>query len=293
MPEARNALRSQTTIPQLFLGAADLVRVRWQPVTIGIVSFAMILAVGSAFAERRTSEIEEKLAVGLSMEVQDVRDHVELQVQELGMLPFPEFMKTMEERYGQSVIGSEVPLLTKENVGIAYVVRVSPIVVSVFLFMCIVMFGASVYFLLLFASRKENPFEILRRFPREIIRMIGLQCWMLVRSFVWIPFIGPFIAVYLLPRLSLAPTLLLSGEAGIFESLHRSMKRTSGKWATVFLRLLLIGVVAMLLLWPLIVIASAVSLFSLKIGFFLWLASLTALTAWVMACMTVLAVTTG
>lgn len=293
MPEARNALRSRTTILELFQGAAGLMRVRYKPVTVGVVSFAMILAAGSAFAERRTSEIENQLASALSVDPQDLRDEVDAQVRTLGMLPLPEFMRTMEERYGRAVIGPEAPALTKENVGVTYVVRVSPVVISMFLFTCVVMFMASVFFLLLFAAGRENSFEVVRRLPKEIIRMTLLQCWTLVRSWIWIPFAGPFIALYLFPRLSLAPTLLLSGEAGIFESLHESMKRTSGKWANVFLKLLCIGVVAMLLLWPLLVIISIVSLFSLKIGFFLWLASLMTLVAWLAACMTVLAVTTS
>lgn len=260
-----------------------MLKARRLAVFIAIICFAMIMAVASAIVERRTAEVETQLAEVLSMSTSDLRTEVEQQIQALGNLPFAEFVATVESRYGDWTVGAEVPSLDRENVGITYALRLTPMIMGVLVFYLFVLFVAGTFFILLFTAGPENSYETLRRLPMTAFRMIGLSVWLLVRSWIWLPFIGPFLAVYRIPRLALGPVILASGKAGVFQSLRESLEQTKGRWVGTVVRMIVIAAAALALLWPLVILSAVVGLFSVKIGFFLWLASIILILAAIVA----------
>ncbi|MEI8230893.1 MAG: hypothetical protein WCG83_07215 [Candidatus Peregrinibacteria bacterium] len=95
--------------------------------------------------------------------------------------------------------------------------------------------------LLLGISREQGMAAILERSFRTAASFIGMSLWITLRSFIWIPILGWVAAVYLGPRLCLAPVILLSEGKGIRESARESMRRTEGKWGTVVSGLFMVG----------------------------------------------------
>lgn len=257
------------------------------PVAIATLSFAMLLAVGSVSVQFKVMHIENGLMSELLVDRDALRKNIDADLEEISKMDVSEFIQSSSFRFGKSAV-QEQPS-EEHALGLNYMRLVAPTIALQMIFNIAVMFVAAVFFLLLFAEGSKSAYETARRFPGKIFPMGGLILWMLVRSFVWIPLVGPIIAFFMLPRLALAPVFLVSGEVGIHQSLQLSMKRTSGRWFAVFLRLVLIAIAAFLILWPMLVITVGVSLFSLKIGFILLLLACIFSIAFQCASLTVLA----
>lgn len=257
-------------------------------IAVAIVSFSMAIAVGSTAMQLRVRVIEQELMTTFSLTDDAFTKALEAQLAEIAEMDFPEFIRIT----GFSVRDGRTtqPPDEKYRVAVAYLMRTTPLVLARMLFGMLIMFIAVTYFLLLFTRGRESGFDAARRLPVFFVRMSGLAIWMLVRSFLWIPFVGPFIAIYMLPRLSLAPVYLASGEARIRESVRLSMKRSAGLWLPLFVRLLFISVSSLLMLWLLLFIIVGVALFSMKIGYILLLLVLFGVIAYQCAALTVLAV---
>ncbi len=220
----------------------------------------------------------------LALDQEALRTTVDADLGVISTMEFGEFIQQSGYRFG----AESLQPVGEHAVGMKFMLRVAPFIALQVLFNITVMFCAGVFFLLLFTRGSESAYQTAQRLPANILRMCGLMIWMLVRSLIWIPFIGPVLGIYMVPRLSLAPVFLASGEAGVFQSLHLSMRRTSGHWFTVFLRLVLILIVGCIILWPMLVLAVGVSLLSAKLGFMLLLLALMFMIAFLCASLTVL-----
>lgn len=273
--------------PHLLLGSLHLLTRQWKSVLIGAVSFAMMMAVVSAFVDRRIDTIEQELASVLQISPEELQVLAEKQLVALGAGDMGPVLLEL-----QSFEQSGAPL-DLEHAGMVYGLRAGPYILLFLLILQVALFIAGIFYLLLFSHPIESAFEVFQRLLRSLLPMIGLFFWMLVRSLIWIPFVGPVIALYLLPRLSLAPVVLASGEAGVFQSLHVSMKRTSHRWVSLFFLYLGFFFLLFLLAYFALVIAGIISLFSLKIGFFLWLVGLMLLVALGAAFLTMLSASLG
>lgn len=275
-------------ITDLFLGVSSLVTRRKIPLAIATLSFSMLLAVGSAAVQFKVLHIENGIMSEFSLDRDELRTTVDADLIAISEMDVSEFVETSGFRIGSDAV--QQPPSGEHAVGLTYLRRVSSFVFMQLLFNIIVMFCAAVFFLLLFSGGSQSAYETARRLPMYIFPMCGLVIWMLVRSLIWIPLVGPAIALYMLPRLSLAPVFLASGEAGVFQSLHLSMRRTSGHWISMFLRLALIGIVAVLILWPMLIFVVGASLLSVKLGYILFLLAIIFIVAFQCAGLTVLAV---
>lgn len=276
---------SPAPVSELFLGVWSLMVRKRVPLLVAAISFTMLLAVGSAAVQFRVLHIEDGIMSEFSLGRDELRTTIDEDFVAIGAMDVTEFMRVTN--FGKDEFLQ--PQDGERKVGMTYLRRVSPIVFLQLGFNVLVMFAAAVFFLLLFTRGAQSPYDAAKRLPLFFVRMCGLLIWMLVRSFLWIPLLGPVIALYMLPRLSLAPVILASGEAGVFESLNLSMRRTSGHWISLFLRLVLIGIIALLLLWPMTVLVVGATLLSIKLGFFLLLLSLILTIAFQCAALTVLA----
>lgn len=282
-------MKASTRAPlsELFLGISALLSRKKLPVAIATLSFAMLLAVGSAAVQFHTVRIEDGMMSEFGVDREKLRTTVDSDLVAIGEMDVSEFIETSGIRFGS---GSVTDAPSGEHaLGLTYVRRVSPFVALQMLFNIAVMFVAAVFFLLLFAGGSQSAYEVARKLPRMTVSMCGLLIWVLVRSLLWVPLVGPFIALYMLPRLSLAPVFFAGGEAGVFQSIHLSQKRTSGRWLTTVIRLILIVVTALLILWPMLVLVVGIALLSVKLGYILLLLAFMFWIAYQCAALTVLA----
>ena len=103
------------------------------------------------------------------------------------------------------------------------------------------------YFLVVAVEETEDPADAFIRACRVVFPLIGIHIWMFLRSFVWIPLVGPFIGLVIGPRLMLAPVVYLREGTGIVESVRISNERSRGYWWKIvgngFLAGIAIGIV--------------------------------------------------
>ncbi len=276
---------SLAPISEVFLGAFRLLSQKKVPTAIAALSFTMLLAVSSTAVQFTVMNIEDEFMSELSLDRDQLRSNIDADIAVISTMKFPEFLQQSGYTFGST---SPMQPTGEHALGIRYMMKVAPIVALQLVCNIATLFVAFVFFLLFFSRGSESAYETAQRLPRYILRMSGLLIWMLIRSWMWIPFIGPFLALYFVPRLSLAPVFLVSGTTGVFQSLRLSMTRTSGHWLGVFIRLALIIIVSFLMFWAALVVVVGVSLLSVKLGFILLLLSLVFAIAFQCASFTVL-----
>ena len=76
--------------------------------------------------------------------------------------------------------------------------------------------------------------------------MIGLQIWIFLRSFAWIPILGVLLAIVLGPRFILAPVILIKEKKGVFASASASFERTKGYWGKIFGNMFVVAIVGVI-----------------------------------------------
>ena len=279
---------SPTSLSELFLGVSVLLSAKKVPIAVATLTFAMLLAVASAAVQFKVASIEEDLMAEFSLNQEALRATVDADLAQIATMDVSQFMQATGFQFGSKEIQQVTPT-GEHSVGLMYMQRVAPFVVSQLLYNIVVLFVAAVFFLLLFTRGKQSPYDIAIRLPSYIIPMCGLILWVFVRSLIWIPLVGPAIAIYMLPRLCLAPVYFASGEARLFQSVHLSMQRSSGHWLALILRFILIAIVAFLILWPMLVLVVGATLLSIKLGYILLLLALVFIIAFQCASLTVLA----
>jgi len=91
--------------------------------------------------------------------------------------------------------------------------------------------------------------EARKRGPGYILPMIGLNLWLFVRTFIWIPGIGFIIAIILGPRFVASHAILVSEKKGIMASASESYRRTQSLWGKIFGNVFVAGLVAGIATW--------------------------------------------
>jgi len=92
---------------------------------------------------------------------------------------------------------------------------------------------AKCYFVMVAVKDIGDVGEALSVTSRTILPLFGMFLWVIVRSFIWIPFIGILIAIILGPRFILSPLYLLQQKKGVIESVSQSYKATQGYWGKI------------------------------------------------------------
>lgn len=291
----------------LILGAFGLLRQKLIPVMLGVLCFTMLFAVGSAYLDRSVDQVLLTLADQTGLTADEVQASIETELETI-----------MESGSAQgdsgAVLGSSDRLnalllrasaeqeelsagmqvtVNRDSVLSSYLACIGATAFGVFVFYAVILFFSMLFFSLLFVLGRSSASSVVIRLPLMIVPAFGVLFLLFLRSFIWVPFLGLPLAIYFLPRLSLAPVILLSGEAGVFGSVALSLKRTKGLWFPLFLRFLGGFLLLLSIGWFVILIAGSVMLFSAKIGFLLWLCGLVFMIAVAMAFLTVVAVTVG
>ncbi len=254
------------SIRHLILGCVELMRSRLVPVSIASAFFALLLAVGSTFADARIQSVQDDILLRAKISEDVFREKVTSWATETSDLDLIKFASDYHSR-GLSL--STEPTL--ENAPMLFILRTWPYVLGLLFFDLVILFIAATFFLTYFSDPLLSPSDAARKLPSSICRILGLALWMMIRSFSWIPIAGPIIGCYFFPRFVLAPSLVASGDSTIRESIHVSMARTSGKWLSIVGRLIVFVLLSFALLWFVMVIAGVLSIFVVKLGFLVWL----------------------
>ncbi len=236
---------------------------------LGILCFTMLCAVVSATVNRKIAIIEDRISASASLSWQELR------------LKVNDRLKTFDQNDTQIVmsgfgIGTSTVTIdelsgSSDTAALAFVAAAAPWILISFASMLIVYFVASVFFLHRAAHPLLSDSDLLLMLPLLILKMLGLLLWYFIRSLLWFPLIGPLLALFMTPRLLLAPAILARKKSGIFLSVRESMKATKGRWFFVAGSLLLIFLTSIAMLWFGVVIVALIALFSTKLSFFLWL----------------------
>lgn len=299
--------------PPLFLllvGTFGLLRQKAVAVLLGVLSFAMLFAVGSAYLDRSTDGVLRGLADQTGLTVDEIQSRMESEFNALagsgatagstatssgaifgidaGGLDAL-LLKASAEKDSMSA-GTQSPV-DKNQLLPVYLARMSSSAFGIFIFDLIVLAICMLFFYMLSISGPRPASDLLLHMPFVIIPLIGLLFMIFIRSLIWVPVLGLPLALYFLPRLSLAPMILLSGEGGVFQSIALSMKRTRGLWLSILLRFLYGLLVFCVIGWFVMLVAGSVMLFSVKLGFICWLCGFVFMIAFGMAYLAVVTAT--
>ena len=268
------------SVLHVLTGTVTLLRSKWRTVSVALLSFSLLAAVTGVIIDREVGRIEDRIASFSSSSWEEVRISVDERFQKLDQADAMLMLTQMKA--WRALSEGQKSHMTREVAVIAFMVSVWPWLLLSVLSNSVVAFLASVFFLLLAISGSESAYDTARRVPLMALKMAGLCIWMLVRSFLWVPFIGPLLFIILLPRLALSPVILAASGGGIFASIRLSMKQTRGRWFSVFSALFVAGFACLALLWVGIVLAAIIALFSAKLSFFFFLVLLLLLNAFQM-----------
>ncbi|MSR67483.1 hypothetical protein EXS65_01480 [Candidatus Peribacteria bacterium] len=258
-------------------GTVSLLSDSRKSLAVGIFCFAMLCALVSATVNRQIRSIEDRILESASLSWEELRFEVN---ESLGAFDQKDAEVVMARfGIGSSTVTVEELSGSKETVALAFVVAAGPWILVSFFSMLILHFIASVFFLRMSAHPLLPLDRLFLELPLFTFKMLVVLLWYVVRSFLWFPIIGPLLAVYMTPRLALAPALLAKKKSGIFLSCRESMKATKGRWFFMTGSLLFLFLASVAMLWFGIVIVAVVSLFSAKLSFFLWLLLTMFLTA--------------
>lgn len=125
---------------------------------------------------------------------------------------------------------------------------------------------ASTYFLVVAMYRQDSVTAALKRTPKLILPMLGLTIWTVLRSFVWVPFVGIILVIIIGPRLVLSSIILVHEGKGVFESTRLSYERTKGHWGKIVGNLFVASLVAMLIACVCLFVAGLAGMASFALG---------------------------
>lgn len=274
---AQRHLTGTSKLRRVFEITFTLFSSRRKEIVLAVLTFAMLSAVVSAATGQRIRMIEDRIASETHLSWQQLHNGVNERLQTFNEDDARMIMAGFGFRTSIEIL--PLPSLAPDNAALHYVVSVAPwILLSFGLNLCI-FFVASVFFLLLAGRPHASTIERVLRLPAETIRMIGLLLWYFVRSLLWLPFVGILIAFFVTPRLVLAPAVFSKGKTGIFQSFRESMKATRGHWFFIVFSLIAAFLFSIAFLWFCVVVVSLLTLFSMKLGFLVWLTALMLIVA--------------
>ena len=240
---------------------------RKSSVAIGVLAFTMLLAVNQAFFARKIDAQVAKIEAETKLTDDQFQTQLADQLQNGGDDDQTKHMiSALRESMNTGKPVESIDPLTQHNASLYYFVYASPFLLAMICIGIVVSCVSFLFFLLLALQEGRGAYEVAQGLPGKIFPMTGLFLWLVVRSFVWIPFVGPVIALLLLPRFWLSPVLLLSGREGVFGSVRSSFTRTKGYWSLLMGRFL--GLIAFLLfaLWLSLGVVDLVASFLPKLG---------------------------
>lgn len=105
-----------------------------------------------------------------------------------------------------------------------------PILVIAIVLVSLVAYIAMKYYLIAAIKQERSSRAVFAGILKYILPEIFLSMWVFLRSYTWVPLLGPIFALIFTPRFTLAGVYLVRDHQGIFTSAQRSFERTRGHW---------------------------------------------------------------
>lgn len=254
---------SPKTVSVILTEAFDLVKQQLMPLLIGAVVFSAITAL-----------IAGGFAIGAAG---------------MGLSRFEQRMEEYQQRLeaanqrlaaGDSAALDELALPDIEAEAVASgLVSALPTIMGGVIILVIVSIIARAYVTTVLIRRPTDAVQAFKLFQTDVIPLVLLWLWLVVRSFVWIPVIGWIYSLVVIPRFVAAPIFVLEQKKGITQSTRLSMDATTGAWLRVVLPCLAAAIITMIISG---ILGGLLGDDGLLMGFVLTLIG-ELLSAWVMA----------
>jgi len=242
----------------LFSGSNQFFKTHINPILIGALVFGIIIGSMQYVLERKMMHsVQNHMG-----EIEQMEDLVE-RMEAGDPTAFEEMMNEM----GVSEDGTaEVNTAKSAQIAEGFIKGVMPTFAVFFVIMILVSMTSSVYFLLLVIRNAQSAGSVFSEIQGYIFPMIGLWIWMFLRSFVWIPLLGFVIAIFIGPRLALAPVILLRENKGVLESTRQSYTMSRGYWGKITGNLLVMALCVWVVMMIALVAAGAITAFVPVLG---------------------------
>lgn len=106
----------------------------------------------------------------------------------------------------------------------------APLCMAMVIFIgCIVYVSMQFYFIAVI-KKKQSTVETIKLELKYFLPNVLLAGWIIIKSFGWLPIIGPVLLLLYVPRYSLASLFLIRDHIGIFTAARKSFAFTRGYW---------------------------------------------------------------
>ncbi|HLD64296.1 MAG TPA: hypothetical protein VI913_05370 [Candidatus Peribacteraceae bacterium] len=230
----------------LLSAAAKNIQRAWPAVLTGIVAFALLMNVVSQFVGRQIASQEANLWHGLGRDPAQVEELLQ-RARDGDEEAFNELMQ-LQDAFLQEL--EDMPQEERDQLAAQQTIEMFttllPLLALLFVVQMLVMLLSFHFYFVQAVSEVTTPVEVWRNLRTHLLPLIGVSLWIVIRTFSWLPFIGPLFALLLGPRFVLAPVILLQEKKGIMASARLSYERTRGHWWSITSQAILMTLAVMI-----------------------------------------------
>jgi len=201
-------------------------------IAVGVVVFGVLMAGMNWYMEGQTRGMAEIMGVDTNR-MEELADMMEAGDEAALQEMMGEFEKTMG---GMAADKSAIFGLYQ---------KMAPAFMLISLLSALLFMAAMTYYTVV-ALKSSDVQTTLQDVTKLLLPMIGLQIWIFLRSFAWIPILGVLLAIVLGPRFILAPVILIKEKKGVFASASASFERTKGYWGKIFGNMFVVAIVGVI-----------------------------------------------
>lgn len=209
----------QKSIVRLWYATLQAIINHIRPLSIGICFFAAVLSIIAINAQAQLNvlfvQIIQNVVVGGATAIQSVDALFSL------LLTQSQGKISLESLQAIAAVQAQLQL------GFA---AISPLLIAITLLLGCVQFVALQFYFIAVIKKQCSTLQTFWLLTQYILPIMLLTFWVLVRSFAWVPFIGPLLALVYIPRYSLASLLLIRHNTGIFTAAQKSFTLTRGHY---------------------------------------------------------------
>jgi hypothetical protein len=255
-------MSSTTPLGQLLSQSVELFKKHMVTIAVGALVLGILIALAQGFLAVRVRQGATQMMQQMQIDpnqMEDIQKRMEAGDETAGA----DLQKMMEKNF--EGMNKEQTSAAMAGIGIKLFLQSLPFIgVSMLVVTILSLIGSFYYF---FVALDEGTMqESFHKALTHFFPLLGMGLWIFLRSFVWIPFVGIIIAIFLWPRFTLSPIIMMREKLGVFDSVRASYKRTEGLWGKIVGNMIVAGV----LVWVVAVVLSIVfSIISREVGFFL------------------------